>query len=104
MDDHPKPLFLLPRPPPCSIPLAHRQPVPPADYVLAMGVDELKAIATELATRVRKSVNIHWMVRESARVKIALMVRRIVRKHGLSAEPSGRGHQAGAGTGGSVVC
>jgi type I restriction enzyme, R subunit len=47
-----------------------------------MGKDELKVIATELVTRVRKSVTIDWTLRESARAKIKVLVKRILRKHG----------------------
>jgi type I restriction enzyme R subunit len=50
--------------------------------IQAMGIDELKVIAAELVTNVRKSVTIDWTVRESARAKIRVMVRRILRKHG----------------------
>jgi type I restriction enzyme R subunit len=50
--------------------------------VKAMGSDELKVIAAELVTQVRKSVTIDWTVRESARAKIRVMVRRILRTHG----------------------
>ena len=50
--------------------------------VQAMGIDELKLIAGELVTNVRKSVTIDWTVRESARAKIRVMVRRILRKYG----------------------
>ena len=50
--------------------------------VRGMGVDELKVIATELVTKVRQSVTIDWTVRESARAKIRVMVRRILKKHG----------------------
>lgn len=50
--------------------------------VTAMGNDELKVIAAELVTQVRKSVTIDWTARESARAKIRVMVRRILRKHG----------------------
>ncbi|MEY3481286.1 MAG: Type restriction enzyme protein, partial [Verrucomicrobiota bacterium] len=50
--------------------------------VKAMGNDELKVIAAELVTQVRKSVSIDWTMRESARAKIRVMVRRILRKHG----------------------
>jgi type I restriction enzyme R subunit len=39
-------------------------------------------IATELATRVCKSVTIDWTLRESARAKIKVLVKRILRKHG----------------------
>ena len=48
----------------------------------AMGIDELKLIAAELVTQVRQSVTIDWTIRESARAKIRVMVRRILRKHG----------------------
>ncbi len=50
--------------------------------VKAMGNDELKVIAAELVTQVRRSVSIDWTVRESARAKIKVMVKRILRKHG----------------------
>lgn len=50
--------------------------------VQVMGVDELKVIAVELVTAVRKSVTIDWTVRESARARIRVMVRRILKKHG----------------------
>jgi type I restriction enzyme R subunit len=50
--------------------------------VQVMGVAELKVIAVELVTEVRKSVTIDWTVRESARAKIRVMVRRILKKHG----------------------
>ena len=47
-----------------------------------MGKDNLKVIATELVTRVRKNVTIDWTLRESARAKIKILVKRILRKHG----------------------
>ncbi len=47
-----------------------------------MGKDSLKVIATELVTQVRKSVTIDWTLRESARAKIKVLVKRILRKHG----------------------
>ena len=50
--------------------------------VKAMGNDELKVIAAELVTQVRKSVTIDWTVRESARAKIKVIVKRILKKHG----------------------
>lgn len=50
--------------------------------VQAMGKDELKVIAAELVTQVRKSVTIDWTLRESARAKIKVLVKRILRKHG----------------------
>ena len=50
--------------------------------VQAMGNDELKVIAAELVTSVRQSATIDWTVRETARAKIRVMVRRILKKHG----------------------
>lgn len=50
--------------------------------VLAMGDDKLKLIAAELITQVRKSVTIDWTVRESARARIRLIVKRILNKYG----------------------
>ena len=50
--------------------------------VKAMGNDELKVIAAELVTQVRKSVTIDWTLRESARAKIKVMVKRILKRHG----------------------
>jgi len=47
-----------------------------------MGSDELKVIAAELVTQIRKSVTIDWTLRESARAKVKVMVKRILRKHG----------------------
>jgi type I restriction enzyme R subunit len=50
--------------------------------VRAMGNDQLKVIAAELITQVRKSVSIDWTLRESARAKIRVMVKRILNKYG----------------------
>ena len=50
--------------------------------VKAMGNDELKVIAAERVTRVRQNATIDWTVLESARAKIRVMVRRILKKHG----------------------
>jgi type I restriction enzyme R subunit len=50
--------------------------------VRAMGNDELKVIAAELVTQVRQSVTIDWTLRESARARIKVLVKRILRKHG----------------------
>ncbi len=50
--------------------------------VRAMGNDELKVIAAELVSQVRQSVTIDWTLRESARAKVKVMVKRILRKHG----------------------
>jgi type I restriction enzyme R subunit len=50
--------------------------------VQAMGDDKLKVIAAELITKVRQSVTIDWTLRESARAKIKVMVKRILIKYG----------------------
>ena len=50
--------------------------------VMAMGDDQLKVIAAELISQVRKSVTIDWTLRESARAKIRVMVKRILNKYG----------------------
>ena len=57
-------------------------PAANASAVQAMGDDKLKVIAAELITQVRKSVSIDWTLRESARAKIRVMVRRILNKYG----------------------
>ncbi len=49
--------------------------------VKAMGDDKLKVIATELISQVRKSVTIDWTLREGARAKIRVMVKRILNKY-----------------------
>jgi len=50
--------------------------------VQVMGDEKLRVIATELITQVRKSVTIDWTLRESARAKIRVMVKRILKKYG----------------------
>ena len=50
--------------------------------VRAMGSDELKVIAAELVTQVRQSVTIDWTLRESARARVKVLVKRILRKYG----------------------
>ena len=53
-----------------------------ASAVEAMGDDKLKLIASELISQVRKSVTIDWTLREGARAKIRVMVKRILNKYG----------------------
>ncbi|RFC50458.1 MAG: type I restriction enzyme, R subunit, partial [Verrucomicrobia bacterium] len=48
----------------------------------AMGDAKLKVIAAELISQVKKSVTIDWTLRESARAKIKVMVKRILNRHG----------------------
>jgi type I restriction enzyme R subunit len=47
-----------------------------------LGDAQLKVIAAELITQVRKSVTIDWTLRESARAKIRVLVKRILNKYG----------------------
>ena len=53
-----------------------------ASAVQAMGDNKLKVIATELLTRVRQSATIDWTLRESARAKIRVIVKRILNHYG----------------------
>ena len=53
-----------------------------ASAVQAMGDAKLRLIAAELIAQVKKSVSIDWTLRESARAKIKVMVKRILNKHG----------------------
>ena len=50
--------------------------------IKAMGDDKLKVIAAELIRMVRKSVTIDWTLREGARAKIRVIVKRILNKWG----------------------
>ena len=50
--------------------------------VQAMGDTKLKLIAAELISQVKKSVTIDWTLRESARARIRVMVKRILNKYG----------------------
>jgi type I restriction enzyme R subunit len=50
--------------------------------VQAMGDAKLKVIAAELITQVKRSVTIDWTLRESARAKIRVMVKRILNRYG----------------------
>jgi type I restriction enzyme R subunit len=47
-----------------------------------MGDAKLRVIATELISQVKKSVTIDWTLRESARAKIKVMVKRILKRYG----------------------
>ena len=50
--------------------------------VKVLGDDTLKTIARELVESVRRNVSIDWTVRESARAKLRVIVKRILRKYG----------------------
>lgn len=48
-----------------------------------MGNDSLKAIAHELLVSLKGSVSVDWSHRESARARMRVLVKRILRKHGF---------------------
>ncbi len=53
-----------------------------ASAVEVMGNDSLKVIAHELLTGLKSTVTVDWSHRESARARIRVLVKRILRKHG----------------------
>ena len=50
--------------------------------VKVLGDETLQRIARELVDAVRKNATIDWTVKESARAKLRVIVRRLLRKHG----------------------
>jgi type I restriction enzyme R subunit len=50
--------------------------------VKVLGDETLQKIAKELVEAVRKNATIDWTVKESARAKLRVIVRRLLRKHG----------------------
>jgi type I restriction enzyme R subunit len=48
-----------------------------------MGNDALKVIAHELLVSLKGSVSVDWSRRESARARMRVLVKRILRKHGF---------------------
>ncbi len=50
--------------------------------VLELGDDTLKAIARELVEKVRNSVTIDWTLRESARARLRVLVKTILKRYG----------------------
>ena len=59
-----------------------QKPPEQIDAAIAMGDDKLKLIAAELIMQVKKSVTIDWTLREGARAKIKVMVKRILSRYG----------------------
>jgi type I restriction enzyme R subunit len=47
-----------------------------------MGDNKLRVIAHELLTSLRKNASIDWIHRDSARAKMRVMVKRILRRYG----------------------
>ena len=52
-----------------------------ASAVTDLGDETLKAIARELADRIRKSATIDWTIKETVRAEMRAMVRRLLRKY-----------------------
>ncbi len=50
--------------------------------VQVLGDDVLRTIARELVEAIRRTITIDWMVRETVRARLRVMVKRILRKHG----------------------
>ena len=50
--------------------------------VQVLGDETLKEIAKEIADKVRKNTTIDWTIRESARAKLMVLVKRTLTKHG----------------------
>ncbi|NRB16491.1 MAG: type I restriction endonuclease subunit R [Rhodobacteraceae bacterium] len=50
--------------------------------VEAMGNDELRIIAHELVEQLQKNVTVDWHLKDSARAKLRVLVRRILKKYG----------------------
>ena len=47
-----------------------------------MGDDKLKVIAHELLVSLKSNVSVDWAHRDSARARMRVLVKRILRKHG----------------------
>ncbi len=50
--------------------------------VKILGDDTLRAIAQELVETVRENLEIDWMLRESVRAKLRVLVKKVLRRHG----------------------
>lgn len=51
-------------------------------YTQAMGDDQLRIIAQELLNSLRSNACVDWQHRESARARMRILVKRILRKYG----------------------
>jgi type I restriction enzyme R subunit len=61
--------------------------------VAVLGDETLKAIAQELVETVKRNATIDWNVRQSARAKMRVMVKRLLRKHGYPPDKQERATQ-----------
>ena len=55
--------------------------------VEVMGNDHLKVIATELLKSLKRSVTVDWAHRESARARMRVNVKRILKRYGYPPDP-----------------
>ena len=51
-------------------------------FVEILGNDKLKLIAHELLISLKSNISVDWAVRESARARLRILVKRILRKYG----------------------
>ena len=51
-----------------------------------MGNDHLRVIAPELLSSLKSNATVDWQRRESARARMRILVKRILRKHGYPPE------------------
>ena len=58
-----------------------------------LGDETLKQIAQELVSTVRRNATIDWNLRESARAKMRVMVKRLLRKYGYPPDKQERATQ-----------
>ncbi len=68
-----------------------------------MGDDKLRVIAHELLVSLRENVAVDWAHRESARVRLRVLVKRILRKYGYPPDLQGRGGANGVAAGGGAI-
>ena len=61
--------------------------------VKVLGDEKLRVIARELLDAVRRNVTIDWTERQSARAKIRVLVRRILRRYGYPPDKQERATQ-----------
>ncbi len=72
--------------------------------VKALGDKNLKFIAQELVKTIREKSALTGTAKESVRAKLRVMVKRILRKYGLSARQTGKSNPDGIAAGGIVMC
>ena len=51
-----------------------------------MGNDHLRVIANELLNSLKSNASVDWQLRQSARARMQVLVKRILRKHGYPSD------------------